>query len=214
LNYGSNEIPKGKKVQFDSVYDTYQIVQAAASGHTCALLTNGQILCWGNNSSGQVGSLVAGAAVGGGAGDMVNLMHVPFDLAVVEENIAVQVTTGNLFTCALFTNGGIICWGNGAYGVLGTDSTTNVADTTTLNFLSFSDTLPAISLASGQSHSCAIFATQRVRCWGKNMAEQLGDKSTLDRGSGTGSYSLSSALFVSFSASINSVPIVDVSLGE
>ncbi len=56
-------------------------------------------------------------------------------------------------------------------------------------------------------------SNQRVRCWGGNWAQQLGDGSFANRGSGRGDLSLKSAVFVTFAPNINSQPIVAVEAG-
>jgi alpha-tubulin suppressor-like RCC1 family protein len=175
-------------------------------------------MCWGRNHVGQLGASVsAGVNLGTLAVDMTNLTPIMFATSVTDNgNSVVQVTTGSYFTCALFTKGGIICWGSGQYGALGTDSTGSVGSggtVNTLSFIRFSDTLPAITMTSGPIHTCAVFSNQRVRCWGSNAAQQIGDTTTFDRGSGTGTASVSSAVFVTFSATINSIAIVDIATG-
>ncbi len=110
----------------------------------------------------------------------------------------------------MFSNGRILCWGDGTSGRLGQDSTTSLgADTNPLNavqFIEFSDTVPATYIG-GSSAVCAVFANRRVRCWGDNSAQQLGD------GSGTGDNSIQSAVYMTFAATINTIPIIAVDVG-
>lgn len=103
----------------------------------------------------------------------------------------------------MFDNGGIICWGRGLDGLLGLSSTTVVGYTAgleTLTFIGFSDTVPALGMASSGGHACAFHANGRIRCWGANTSYQLGDKTDTKRG--FGSASVSTAVYVDFAPSI------------
>jgi hypothetical protein len=82
----------------------------------------------------------------------------------------------------------------------------------TLSFITFSDTLPATQI-TGADHACALHVNRRVRCWGRNNEEQLGDGTSSNRGSGAGALSIPSAVYVTFAPSINTIPIVAVDAG-
>jgi alpha-tubulin suppressor-like RCC1 family protein len=117
---------------------------------------------------------------------------------------------------ALFVNGRIICWGAAASGQLGRDSTTEYGvsgNVNTLDYISFSDLVPARSISSKYTHNCAVFVNDRVRCWGLNANYQLSDGTTNDRGKGTGVNSITSATFVDFSPSVNIIPVSAVAVG-
>jgi alpha-tubulin suppressor-like RCC1 family protein len=75
------------------------VVQVASGdGHTCALLTTGQVECWGRNTAGQLGD---GTTVG----------HFEPAMVVGIDN-AVQISAGFNQTCAVLKNGALECWGN------------------------------------------------------------------------------------------------------
>lgn len=84
----------------------------AGSHHTCALLNNGALKCWGNNGYGQLGD--------GGWNTVYEPLESPIDLDGVS---AYQVAAGAYHTCALRANGTARCWGNGDEGQLGRGST-------------------------------------------------------------------------------------------
>jgi alpha-tubulin suppressor-like RCC1 family protein len=132
--------------------------------HTCALMQNRTVQCWGDNSAGQLGN---GTAVGGA-----------FPVQVLGlTGGAFAVSAGSGHTCAI-TDGGIECWGNNAFGQLG-----NGAQEDSLHpvpVVGFS--LTAAFIAAGGSHTCAQTAGGGVRCWGHNSSGQLGDGTTKDRG--------------------------------
>lgn len=92
---------------------------AAGHAHTCATLTNGKLECWGDNSSGQVGTIY-GAAPGAAAGSPVY-----YPTWVDSTTTWASVTAGYAHTCAIRTDGTLWCWGAGESGELGLGTTTN-----------------------------------------------------------------------------------------
>ena len=98
---------------------------ATGNEHTCALLDNGAVRCWG---SGEHGALGYGntATIGD---DETPASVGPVDLGAGRK--AVAITTGVAFTCALLDNGRVRCWGLGADGELGYATTNDVGDNET-----------------------------------------------------------------------------------
>jgi len=109
---------------------------------------------------------------------------------------ATKVTSGQFFTCALFSDGRIKCWGNNQYGQLGVGDTQNRGDAPNemgenLPYVDLGTSgraaLKATSIAAGLNHVCAILSDNSVKCWGRNHAGQLGLGDTVDRGTSSGS---------------------------
>ncbi len=86
-------------------------VMALAAGwqHSCALMLNGAIKCWGNNGNGQVG-----------AGNLL-LKVTATDVPRISAP-AVAVTAGREHTCALLADNAVRCWGDDQQGQLGKDT--------------------------------------------------------------------------------------------
>jgi len=78
--------------------------------HTCALLSNGSIKCWGDNSDEELGD--------GTSNDS------PTPVLVTNIANAVAITAGVYHTCALLSDGSAKCWGYNDYGELGDGTTT------------------------------------------------------------------------------------------
>lgn len=89
--------------------------------HTCALLMDGDVRCWGSNGHGQLGDGNEGA-IGDEPGEMAALGSV--EVGGMVEAIA----AGAYHTCALLNTGRARCWGDGADGRLGYGGTENVGD--------------------------------------------------------------------------------------
>lgn len=84
----------------------------------------------------------------------------------------------------------------------------------TLSFISFSDTEPALEIAAKYDHVCTIFGSRRLRCWGLNLNQQLGDSTFYDRGSGLYLDSITSAKFVMFAPALNGQAVSGVAVGR
>ncbi len=116
----------------------------------------------------------------------------------------------------LISNGRVLCWGYNDYGQLGRDGTASFGATgslATAQAIVFSDTVPAISIATQAVHVCAAFANGKSRCWGFNSSEQLGDGTTIYRGSAPGFYSVSLAPYISFGPAMTHL-VVQVTTGS
>jgi alpha-tubulin suppressor-like RCC1 family protein len=138
-------------------------VAAIATGgwQSCALLESGQVKCWGNNDSGQLGD-----------GTDKNRV-LPVDVIGLSSGVA-AITSGDEHTCALIESGGVKCWGNNDYGQLG-DGTTN-SRLTPVDVIGLTSGVQSIS--AGYQHTCALMGNGGVKCWGNNSHSQLGDGTT------------------------------------
>jgi len=84
---------------------------AAGKRHTCALLLDGTVRCWGEGSYG---------ALGYGNTQDIGDDEVPSAAgAVALPEPVVQLVAGDGFTCALLNSGAVQCWGSGLDGRLG-----------------------------------------------------------------------------------------------
>jgi alpha-tubulin suppressor-like RCC1 family protein len=147
--------------------------QAIASGtnHTCALLTTGQVRCWGSNSSGQLGYSNTTTI-----GDTEHPSAVgPVQLG----GTATAITAGSSHTCALLTTGQVRCWGANGSGQLGLNSIETIGnDEHPDSVAAVQLGGDAIAISGGASHTCALMRTADVRCWGSGTDGRLGGKST------------------------------------
>jgi cysteine-rich repeat protein len=89
--------------------------------HTCAMLDDHRVKCWGMNVLGQLG-LPGYLDAGGSPGDMGRLPSV--DLG----GTPVTVYAGGSESCALFDDGRVKCWGANGSGQLGLGDTENRGD--------------------------------------------------------------------------------------
>ena len=94
----------------------------AGASHTCAIVDDGSVRCWGNGVSGRLGygnqatigdneAPAAAGAVDIGAGRR-----------------AVAISAGDFHTCVIRDDGALVCWGFGSAGQLGRGGTADVGD--------------------------------------------------------------------------------------
>jgi alpha-tubulin suppressor-like RCC1 family protein len=146
--------------------------KAITSGidHTCALLVDGKVSCWGSNSSGQLGV---------GAPGNRSTPSAPINLQ--GSGRAKAIRAGGSHTCALHTDGTIACWGYNLYGQLGDGGTTN--QFATHDVVGMPGGSVAVDVTTGLDHTCALKADGAMVCWGRNGDGQLGDGTTAHRAS-------------------------------
>ena len=147
---------------------------SAGAQHSCALLDNGSVSCWGYANLGALGN----GSVPGGE------QHTPTLTSTLGVNrSAVAISSGGLHTCAILDNGSISCWGYGSGGRLGNADTSNKFIPTLTSSLGASRT--AVALSSGDSHTCAILDDGSVSCWGDGGSGRLGNGGTSNQNSPT-----------------------------
>ncbi|MFA5775589.1 MAG: fibronectin type III domain-containing protein [Ilumatobacteraceae bacterium] len=148
---------------------------AAGANHTCALLDNDSIKCWGDNSYGQLGQGNL-AAIGDGVGASVSAAAA-IDLG--SGRSAKAIAAGDAHTCALLDDGTVKCWGSGSNGRLGSGDTVDLGDDPgemgdALIPVSLGTGRTAIALTAGASHTCALLDNYVVKCWGNGFDGRLG----------------------------------------
>ncbi|MGM0557116.1 MAG: protein kinase domain-containing protein [Myxococcota bacterium] len=143
--------------------------QAVSAGkfNTCVLLDDGALRCWGWNSVGQLG-LGHTNDVGD---DEIPTAVDPIDVGAPVE----QVSVGRRHVCALVEDGNVRCWGWNNKGQLGYGYTDNIGDDETPASAGDVElSAPAVQVAAGGLHSCALLLSGEVQCWGDNKFGQLG----------------------------------------
>lgn len=163
-------------------------VKAVSAGalHTCAILDNDKLKCWGRNSKGQLG---LGDAVerGGSPAQMGDAL--PYvDLGAGRTVKTVFASAEH--TCAILDNDKLKCWGDAFYGTLGLGDQQGRGDQPG----EMGDALPYVDLGTGRTpksgtgsyDTCAILDNGKVKCWGRNSVGQLGLGDTTNRGGAPG----------------------------
>lgn len=200
---------------------------SASENHTCALLTGGNVKCWGSNSNGQLGNSQL-------SGKKTSSTAVDVNVADLQDVKAISV--GNTYSCALLEAGDIKCWGKIPSGFsannlleltnkkpsqLATASAHACVVTEDNQVQCWGDSSKlghseseatevtgidnALFVSSKGSHSCALLNNGRVRCWGSNLRGQIGNG---DGGSVTSTVTIPSKNVINLSQ------VVSLSSGE
>lgn len=116
-NIGDDEMPN--TIDFVDIGDGITSVSAGGK-HTCVQFESGDVRCWGDNSSGQLGygnTTVIGDDETASAGGYVEIGDYVDEMSV-----------GLSHSCVLLINGEIRCWGDGYFGQLGYGNQNNIGD--------------------------------------------------------------------------------------
>lgn len=137
---------------------------SGGSWHTC-LAKNGKVYCWGYNNNYQVGD---GTITSRNSPQLVNGLTSP-----------TSVSAGGTQSCAVQTDGYLLCWGNqGGYS-----STPVAAPSKIQNASGPLTNIAFVDLGGHYQHDtgCAVSTTGALWCWGENEGGQVGDGTTTDR---------------------------------
>ena len=147
----------------------------AAVGRTCALLSDGTVKCWGDNSQGELGY---------GNRDTIGDDELPSSVGPVSVTTAPGVTAvglaaGGSHTCVLLSNGTVTCWGRGGNGELGYGRRETIGDDELPSSVGAVDVTKApgvtvTRLAAGRFETCALLSDRTLKCWGLNTFGELG----------------------------------------
>ena len=128
---------------------------SAGTNHTCALVDDGTVDCWGWDGDGQLG----------GTPELRSSSPAP----VPGVTDATEVSAGWDRSCALLVGGTVDCWGAGSAGQLGNGAATNSSVP-----VAVSGPADATDLSVGLESACVVRSGGGVDCWGVNVLGQLG----------------------------------------
>jgi hypothetical protein len=157
-NLGAVRVTKAANAAFTNV-----VAISAGASHTCALLGDKTVWCWGLNTAGQLSS----------GSTTTSLVAVSTGLT----NIAILgQSTGN-HTCAVSAANILSCWGANTAGQLG-DGTIAAKTRAVPLKTTYAATVGTItSVSSGGKQTCLTNTMGEIWCWGRNSNGQLGNNS-------------------------------------
>ncbi len=137
--------------------------QVEAGGrHTCALLIDGTVWCWGKGGNGELGN--------GSTSDSSVPVEVTGLPPAAQIAIGGNQLSGNS-SCALTVAGAVFCWGWNASGQLGNGTTADSDAPVAVTGLSSG----VLAIANDGSTACAVTTAETASCWGDNSTGELGD---------------------------------------
>jgi alpha-tubulin suppressor-like RCC1 family protein len=126
------------------------------AGHehwTCGLQTDGAVACW--HDSGET----------------------PVSVTQRLPASAQALAIGVVHNCAVLAGGEVKCWGLNFYGRIGDGTRIDRPQATAVVGLGG----PAVAVAAGRLHTCALLQAGTVACWGTGFAGRLGDGTEEER---------------------------------
>lgn len=132
---------------------------ASGSNHACAIRQSQRVVCWGDNTRGQLGDGTTSQRTS------------PVEVGSLTGVVALAL--GATHSCALQSDGDVYCWGDNKYGQTGQSPTSDAQ--TTPQPVSIANVL---QLDAGGASSCAVSTQGQLSCWGSNEWGQLGNNST------------------------------------
>jgi alpha-tubulin suppressor-like RCC1 family protein len=143
--------PSATPVPVTGITNAIAVAAQNAYSHTCALLADGTVSCW-----------------GGGPDQPSQLTPVP--IAGITNATAIGVGYGH--TCAVVSGGAVKCWGHNEDGQLGNGTTSFEVTTTPVDVIGITG---ATAVTGGVQHTCVRQPGGVMRCWGGNQSGVLGD---------------------------------------
>jgi hypothetical protein len=132
--------------------------------HTCTLMKNGSVYCWGHNAYGEIGD---------GTSQEIKLEDgikpTPVAVTALGTDVA-YVSAGGFYTCIIKkSDKSLWCWGDNTEGHLSTGDTVNRAVPTIS-----AGAGPWLHVDTGVAHGCGVKTNGSVWCWGRDRHGQLG----------------------------------------
>jgi len=144
----------------DSNFPTNSSFISISTGfhHTCGIIDNNDLYCWGRNNYGQLG--------------LGTLVDAAYSTPQFVDSNVIAVSTGNNHACALYESQHVKCWGDNTEGQLGVGNMFLQSQPTMINL---SHDISLISIESAYNANCAITEDFIPICWGANQFGQIGN---------------------------------------
>ncbi len=137
--------------------------------YTCAIASDNQAYCWGNNGSGQFGDNSIANSSAPVAVDTTG---------VLQGKTVLSLSAGSSSTCAIASDNQAYCWGNNNTGKLGDNTTFSSTVPVAVNKTGVLAGKTVKSISTGYGNACVIASDDQAYCWGRNDNNQLGNNST------------------------------------
>lgn len=171
---GSQQLGLGSSAKTSYATRPYPVKGMSASpasvgngySSACATLVTGSIVCWGRNTTGQLGTTNQGAYLRAAT---------PIASLLSPWQAPSNTTLGTRNVCFRDNNQTVKCLGGNSVGQLGNgNNTASNVPVQVAVITGASEATQARQIATGSNHTCARLANKNVKCWGINNYRQLG----------------------------------------
>jgi alpha-tubulin suppressor-like RCC1 family protein len=147
------------------------VISVAAGNHSMALCSDGSVVAWGDNSSGQLGN-------GSTVDSKVPVLMT--QSGVLAGKTVVSVAAGLYHSLALCSDGTLVSWGWNSYGQLGNNTMLDSSLPVSVTQNGVLAGKAVVSISAGAGHSYALCEDGTIAAWGYNFYGQLGNSNTAD----------------------------------
>lgn len=178
-NYGNSGTLSGTGIPFVDVgTGSFVIAVSVGFDHTCAVLDNNKVKCWGKNGYYQLGygdTTVRGSTIDT-MGDNLPFVNLGTDFAVVDVCVSTANTAKSAVavSCALSAAGTVKCWGTGKitsgyplYESSGIGMTPEQMGDD-LPVMKFGTSRYVTQMSCGEYDVCVILDNDDIKCWGES----------------------------------------------
>jgi alpha-tubulin suppressor-like RCC1 family protein len=141
---------------------------ALSSAHTCVLLNDGNVKCWGANNHGEIGITAT----------QTYALTPQAVVTIAAGRQAKSLTSGAAHTCALLDDASVTCWGNSED--IGLGGASNPPSQGKVD-LGSNRTAKSVASRAGR-FTCALLDNGKIKCWGRNANGELGIGNNVNRG--------------------------------
>ena len=136
---------------------------AAGGSHSCVLLGDETVRCWGSNADGQLG--------------VTSVKESARPIVVPGLRGVAELALGDDFSCARLGDRTVSCWGSDSFGQLAGGTSTGNSRATPVLVPGLAD---VAFIRAGDWHAAAVSAVGEVKFWGRNNVGQYGDGAEVD----------------------------------
>lgn len=129
---------------------------AAGERHSCVLTLGGAVMCFGDNTLGQLGD------------DSLVDRLVPTQVVGLESGVA-RIAAGGDHSCALMDSGAVKCWGDNTWGSIGDGTIDHRRVPTQVVGLDSG----VVAIDAGLENSCAVTSKKEAWCWGHTVGADI-----------------------------------------
>ncbi|MEZ5102370.1 MAG: hypothetical protein R3C15_21725 [Thermoleophilia bacterium] len=134
---------------------------SAGASHSCAVLDDGAVACWGWALSGRLGD-----------GSTQGEQPIPVKVDLPAGRVARSVSAGGFHTCAVLDDASAWCWGSDDEGQLGDGDA--FVDRPRPSRVALPAGRGAEAISAGDHHTCALLDDGALACWGSDADARLG----------------------------------------